>query len=88
MVLSNASPRLKELFNSTQPVKLSRKDRNEGNTIRWTLMMCPEPMAEELDPEGLTFKWFKPLPVSASSHRVLRVTITDHISFRPTARIL
>lgn len=64
MILSNASPRLKELFTSTEPAKLSKKDQNDGKTVRWTLVMCAEPMTHEIDPNSVTFKWFMPLLVS------------------------
>jgi len=65
MILGTASPRLRNLFNNNAPRGIKRRLREEGHTIRWKLLMCPEDLAMELDPNSLQFKFFRCVPVSA-----------------------
>jgi len=59
MILINASSSLKSILAKQGPIKLTKREREEGVTIRWKLVMDEEPDAAGIDPEGLRFKSFK-----------------------------
>jgi hypothetical protein len=58
-ILINASTSLKSILAKLDPVHITKKNREDGVTIRWKLVMIEEPDAEEEDPDGLKFKSFK-----------------------------
>ncbi len=60
-ILVNASSSLKSILAKQGPVKLTKREREEGMTLRWKLVMDKEPNADGADPEGLKFKSFKPV---------------------------
>lgn len=64
MVLATASPRFKEIFNTSAPIHISKKQREEGATVRWRLVMKFEEEAHDLDPNSLQFKNFRAIEVS------------------------
>lgn len=59
LILSNVSPVIKGILASQEPAHITKKQRAEGQTIKWKLEMIDEPDAEEADPDGLKFKTFK-----------------------------
>lgn len=61
LILSNASPVIKGILASQEPIHITKRQRAEGQTIKWKLGMIDEPDAEEADPDGLKFKTFKPI---------------------------
>lgn len=58
-ILINASSSLKNILAKLDPVHITKKNREDGVTIRWKLVMIEEPDAEKEDPDGLKFKSFK-----------------------------
>ena len=60
-ILINASPVIKTILSKRDLVSINKKLREEGNTIRWKLIMVDEPDAEWTDPDGLKFKTFQPV---------------------------
>ena len=48
-ILINASPVIKTILSKRDLVSMDRKLREEGNTIRWKLIMVDEPDAEWTD---------------------------------------
>jgi hypothetical protein len=58
-ILCNASPVLKNTIAKQDPFHIKRREREDGMTIKWKLIMTEGPNAKDDDPEGLIFKSFK-----------------------------
>jgi hypothetical protein len=59
LMLSKASPTIKRILAGQEPTHITKRQREEGKTIKWKLEMIDEPDAEDVDPDGLKFKTFK-----------------------------
>lgn len=61
LILAKAAPGFEAVFNSFDPVHVSKKAKEEGRTVKWKLEMINEPEAVGQDPEGLKYKQFRPM---------------------------
>ncbi len=59
LILSKASPVFERVLTGQEPAHITKKEWEEGKTIKWKLEMVDEPDAEDVDPDGLKFKTFK-----------------------------
>lgn len=59
IVLSKASPVLANILKRTNPEHITKRQQEEGRTVKWKLNMVREHSASDIDPEGLRFKAFK-----------------------------
>lgn len=59
LILAQASPVFNQIFATTEPAHLTKKDKEAGKTVIYKLEMVDDPRYRRIDPEGSKLKAFR-----------------------------